>query len=289
MQSHVAAPRRTALELAARLGYAGRGTVYVIIAGFAVLAAMGSGRPKGQKGALQSVLDHPLGEALLAAVALGFLCFCVWRLLQAFLDADHEGRERKALARRAAYGISALVYAGLAVGVVTIMLGSGAGDSGGDQSARDWTAYLLAKPFGQWLVGGAAAVIAGVGVAMAIRACKTPFEPRLACSDAARAWVVPLGRAGFLARGGVFVLVALFLARAALHASSREARGVGGALRALQQEPYGSTLLGVTAFGLLAFGAFQFAVAVYRRIDAPTVPEAAREAEDGARKVAQAG
>lgn len=276
--------RRPALETAARLGYAGRGFVYVIVGAFAVLAAMGSGGAKGQKGALQKVLEQPLGEALLALVALGFLCFSLWRLLQAFLDADHNGREPKALARRAVYAFTAVLYIGLAVGTVSIILGTDGG-GGGDTAARDWTAFLMAKPFGRWLVAGAGAVVAGAGVGFALRGCKQPFEPRLALTEAARAWVVPLGRAGFVARGAVFLLIAWFLVQAALHANSREARGLGGALRALQQEPYGSVLLGVTALGLFGFGVFQFATAAYRRIDAPTMDEAAQEAERDARSL----
>jgi hypothetical protein len=261
---------RPALETAARVGYAGRGAVYLIIGAFAVLAALGSGRAKGQKAALQEVLEQPLGEVLLALVALGFLGFAVWRGLQAFLDADHYA-----------------VYVGLAVATVSIILGTGSGE-GGDQSARDWTAFLMAKPFGQWLVAVVAAVIAGAGIGFALRGCKRDFEPRLALTPTARRWVEPLGRAGFVARGIVFLLMAWFLVQAALHANAREAHGLGGALRALQSEPYGSVLLGLTAIGLFAFGAFQFATAVYRRIDAPTVREAAQEAEDGARKMAQA-
>jgi hypothetical protein len=275
---------RPALETAARMGYAGRGAVYLIIGAFAVLAALGSGRAKGQKGALQKVLEQPLGEVLLAVVALGFLCFSVWRVLQAFLDADHNGREPKALARRAVYGFTAVIYIGLAVGTVSIILGLDGG-KGGDAAARDWTAFAMAKPLGRWLVAAVAAVVAGTGVAFALRGCKRDFEPRLAVSATARAWVVPLGRAGFVARGLVFLLVAWFLVEAALHANSREAHGLGGALRALQDEPFGSALLGIAALGLFAFGLFQFATAVYRRIDAPTVREAAQDAERGARGI----
>lgn len=276
---------RPALETAARAGYAGRGAVYLIIGAFAVLAALGSGGAKGQKAALQEVLEQPLGAVLLALVALGFLGFAVWRGLQAFLDADHYGREPKALARRAVYAFTAAVYVGLAVATVSIILGTDSGE-GGDQSARDWTAFLMAKPFGQWLVGLVGAVVAGAGIGFALRGCKRDFEPRLALTRTARRWVEPLGRAGFVARGDVFLLMAWFLVQAALHANAREAHGLGGALRALQGEPYGSVLLGLTAVGLFAFGAFQFATAVYRRIDAPTVREAAQEAEDGARKMA---
>jgi len=40
---------------------------------------------------------------------------------------------------------------------------------------------------------------------------------------------------------------------AALHANSSDARGLAGALKSLQQQPYGWALLGATALGLFAF------------------------------------
>ena len=65
---------RTTFELAARLGYAARGVVYLIIGAFAVVAALSSGdRPTGKKGALQALLDEPFGEVLLGIVASGSL------------------------------------------------------------------------------------------------------------------------------------------------------------------------------------------------------------------------
>jgi hypothetical protein len=42
-----------------------------------------------------------------------------------------------------------------------------------------------------------------------------------------------------------------------------------GALGVIQQQPYGSVLLGFTAAGLLAFGLYGIAEAAYRRISPP--------------------
>jgi Domain of Unknown Function (DUF1206) len=86
-----------------------------------------------------------------------------------------------------------------------------------------------------------------------------------------RRWVVPLGRWGFIARGLVFGIVGVFLVNAAVDANPREARGLGGALRALQAQPFGRVLFAITALGLFAFGIFQLVLAYYRRIDSSEV------------------
>ena len=53
---------------------------------------------------------------------------------------------------------------------------------------------------------------------------------------------------------------------AAIESSPRQARGLGGALAALAEQPYGPFLLAAVAFGLLSYGLFAVAQARYRRI-----------------------
>ena len=66
--------------------------------------------------------------------------------------------------------------------------------------------------------------------------------------------------------------------------NAREAKGLAGALRTLQQQPHGWVLLGITALGLLGFGVFQFVLARYRRISAPSLRDTAVEVREHARK-----
>jgi len=62
------------------------------------------------------------------------------------------------------------------------------------------------------------------------------------------------------------VVIGLFVLFAAMHANSREAKGLAGALQVIQRQTYGSVLLALTATGFLAFGAFGLAEAAYRKI-----------------------
>lgn len=147
-----------------------------------------------------------------------------------------------------------------------------------DQEVRDWTAWLMAQPLGRVAVGVFGAAIAAAGVAVAAKAFTGSFARRLELGAETRRWLLPLGRFGHLARAAVFVIIGGFLITAAVHYDAREALGLGGSLRVLQQQPYGSLLLAVTAAGLLAFGAYQIVEAAYRRVRVPEVRELGREA-----------
>ena len=263
------AAERKGLEGAARLGYAARGLVNLLVGLLALLAATGGGDVEGSKGALRALLSQPLGRTLLAVVAAGLFGFALWRFLQSVLDADGRGTGWRALIARAAQLVSAAIYAGLGLFAVDLVAGLGAG-GGEEQAARDWTRWLMAQPFGRWLVAAVGLAVAGGGVAMVAKAWTASFRRHLSCEAGTARWVVPLGRAGYAARGVVFLIIGGFLILAAWHENPGEARGLGGALLALREQPFGRALFGLVALGLAAFGAFEFAEARYRRISPPS-------------------
>jgi hypothetical protein len=73
-------------------------------------------------------------------------------------------------------------------------------------------------------------------------------------------WVERLARAGYLARGVVYVVVGLLAGRAALE--HRRPSASRGAMRELLDQPFGRGILGVMAVGLLGYAAWRFVQAV---------------------------
>jgi len=277
------------LEAAARLGYGARGVVYCLVGGLALLAAVGSGGQTGGSGqALRSLLDQPFGRILLGAIGLGLAGFAAWRIVEAATDADRRGSSGKGLALRAAHLFSGLTYAGLALTAMNLALGRGGGGGSEDGAARDWTAWLLSQPFGQWLVGAIGLAVVGTGLAFVAKGWRGDVLDHLALPAQARRWAVPAGRFGTAARGVVFVLIGGFLVLAAVQSRSSQVKGLGGSLRSLQEQPYGWALLAVVAAGLFAFGVFGLVQARYRRIDAPGMGEMVGDVRDAAADGARA-
>lgn len=259
----------SAFEILARMGYSARGVVYLIVGGLAVADAYAPGNESTDtKGALTKILSQPFGDVLLGIVTAGLIGYVIWRIIQAVADVDGHGTDLKGVVVRSGLLASAVTHALLAFFALSLIFGWGTG--GGENSTQDWTARLLSKEYGQWLVGGIGALIIGAGLAHIYKGANAQYRKYMNVDQAGR-WADPICRFGLIARGVVFGIIGGFLIVAAVHFSSGEARGLTGALNTLEMQPYGPFLLGIVALGLVAFAIYSFIEAAYRRINPPYI------------------
>jgi Domain of Unknown Function (DUF1206) len=267
-QAAAGALRSPWVERLARLGYAARGVVYALVGILAVQAAFGGrGQTTDTRGAVQKIAQE--STALLWLVALGLFGYALWKMIQGVLDPEGKGSDAKGWLQRGAMIVIGLIYGGLAWAAVRMATGTGDGGAAAGGGSQGFTAEMMARPFGRWLVA-----LAGIGVIVyALRELRDgwterfktklkmgemdPQEQRIATCT---------GKTGLIARGIVFLLSGWFLVQAALRFDPSRARGLSGALDTLASQPFGPWLLGLVALGLVAFGAYSILEARYRRI-----------------------
>nr|WP_295371678.1 DUF1206 domain-containing protein [uncultured Sphingosinicella sp.] len=257
-------PSLPSLEMFTRVGFAARGLMYVVIG----YLALRFGQTESGEGALATLAEGS-GKLLLGIMALGFAAYGVWRLSEALVDTEGNGSDAKGSAARIGGGLSGLIHLGLAIVAANFAFGSGgsgAGQSGGQSGAEQGAATALALPGGPLLLLVAGAALIGTGLWQLAKAAKADFLRHLDGRVAGQAWVMWLGRAGYAARGIVFVIIGWSLLQAGLSDSAAQAGGMEQALGSLS-----GTLLAGVALGLLLFGLFSFVEARYRRINDPNV------------------
>jgi hypothetical protein len=246
----------------ARFGYGSKGAVFGVVGVLALLRATG-GRNDAEDtpGAIERLQDLPLHEALLVLLALGLTGYAAWRVVQAVLDAEGDGRGWKGLAKRSAYlGIGAF-YGYLAYFSIGVIAGLRAEDNG----VEDFTATVLGWPGGRILVGlaGVGVILSGLNeVIFALRGrYRSEFDP-----DSMPRWerlaMTGVGWWGHVGRGLVYGLIGYLVIRAAVNFDPDEAAGLAEAFQALEEQPYGSILLGLAGAAFLAFGFYCVFLAV---------------------------
>lgn len=260
------------LDRAARIGFVGRGLVYMLIAYLAAQIALGHpDQPANKQGALRAIADRSYGKVVLVVLAVGLAGYALWRFSEAAFGTRHESDPKKRTAKRLGSAGKGAIYAAFCASTVSVLAGGGGGGAGGggEQQPREWTARALGLPAGRAIAVLGGLVVMGVAAYMAWRGVARKFEKHLdraGMSDTVRTVTAVVGTVGVTARAVVLGLAGLLVAKAGFDYEPDEAKGVDGTLRTIADRSYGKALLLVAAVGLLAFGLYSWCEARYRRI-----------------------
>lgn len=255
--------KQSAIQGFARFGLAAKGVVYMLMGALAFAAAFGSGSAGDSRETMNRASgDMPFGRTIIGIVGIGLLAYALWRLYSGIANPDDEKPPKRLL-----YVGTGLVNLFLALEGIRIGFLSGNADSGND--APHWTAEVMSRPFGRWLVIAGGAIFGGYGIAQVVRGLQSRLDKHLRLGEldrGPRMWVGRLARLGLAGRGLVFIVIGIFLVKAGLEHDPSEARDLGASLDAIQQQPLGRWLLTGIAAGLFLYGFYNLVRARYRVI-----------------------
>ncbi|MCF3960880.1 DUF1206 domain-containing protein [Streptomyces fuscigenes] len=261
----------SAMEVAARWGFAACGVIYLLIGALALRIAYDGGHGGQQAdrgGALAELAGNPVGKVLLWAVGIGLAGMALWRLSEAVVGAaQHDGR--KARVRLMSAG-RCVFYGFAAYSVLAFALGDrGSGSGSSDHQSRDATARLMGMTGGRWLVALAGVAVVVIGVCMGVLAARRRFHKQLKLGEMsrpARRYIDVTGVAGGVARGLIVAAAGGFALEAAITFDPDRAKGFDDTLRSFAGAPAGAWLLGGVALGLALFGLYCFGMARWHRV-----------------------
>src|SRR4051794_33794515 len=165
------AENSTTVDRLARLGLVSRGVIWLVVGLLAVQVARGDNTQADKNGALRTIAAKPLGEGLLVLLAVGFLGYAAWRLLEGAVGHRDEDEEPKRWAKRIASLFRGGVYLVLAGSTAKFLVNQDSHDQ-----TKPLTARVMSEPGGRSLVLAIGAGLLIGGIAMGVRAIRQKFE-----------------------------------------------------------------------------------------------------------------
>lgn len=254
----------------ARTGLIAKGVVYCLVGLMAFMAAFHLGGQSTNKanstGALQFLEDMPAGRWLLLAIGIGLLCYALWRVVEAFTQNNNSDSGAKKIGNKARLVLSGLAY--LSLGIIAIKMMLDFSQSSGGNSNQKVASGILSQPMGQWLLGLLAVILAGIGIYQIYYALSEKYRKHVSSLPAEASNVMlKAGKAGYVARGIVWLIIGWMLLKASMENNAAKAGDTSQAFRFLQEGSYGTIVLGLISAGFICYGVFCFIRARYERFD----------------------
>ncbi|HUQ67597.1 MAG TPA: DUF1206 domain-containing protein [Flavitalea sp.] len=260
----IATKAKEQMPMIARAGLIAKGVVYVLLGVFVLLSALHIRRQtsgSSKTGALKALDDSIVGRWLLLFISVGLLCYSIWRFYEGYQSVKHlESKWEKA----ARYFFSGIIYLFVGYSAVKMFLRKYT-DSG--NSEQHFAATLLSKPFGQWLLGIAAMVIAAVGIYQVFYGIAGKYKnhvQKMSLHSAKAKLLLTSGIVGYVARGIVWLIISYLMLKAAIMKSATKAGATDKAFDFVETV-WGANYLALMAGGLIAYGLFNFVRSRYER------------------------
>ena len=259
------------LRAVCRLGLVCRGTVYLLVGYLALrlaLAAHGrAGAPASSAGAVQAA--DVWGRVPLVLLAAGLGAYALTQLIEAVFRPAHATGTTGKWRQRAVSAWGCLLYSAFCLSTARLVVETQPKQTAQSEQRQDTdvTADLLRTGWGRLLLILVGVLVVVAGVEMGRRSVRLDFRERFTTEDMPWALAIltrALGAVGCVARAVVFVLVGVFLLKAAVLSRAKQVKGLDAVFRSVASSAYGSWLLAVLASGLICYGLYCLLEARYR-------------------------
>jgi len=256
-----------------RLGLVCRGTVYLLVGYLAFRLALGArgrtGAPASSAGAVQEVVATAWGHVLLVLLVAGLGAYALTQLLEAVFRPSHAKSATDKWRQRAVSSWGCLLYSAFCLSTARFLVGSPPKQTAQSEQRQDTdvTATLLRTGWGRLLLILVGVLVVAAAVEMGRRSVWLDFRERFTAEHMSRALAIltrVLGGFGCIARSVVFVLVGVFIIKAAVLSSAKQVKGLDAVFRSVASSTDGSWLLALLACGLFCYGLYCLLEARYR-------------------------
>ncbi|MDB6036658.1 MAG: hypothetical protein JWM99_499 [Verrucomicrobiales bacterium] len=262
------------------LGHWGTGIIYIAMGLLAALTAIGfKNHSADMRGSLLAIKDLPFGDFILIGLLVCLTALTLWRILQAVVDLEDQGKGWKGLWHRMQFLAGASVYLGISTLILKILLNIPGRSI--EQVAQREASQMNTHREGWLLVVAIGVGIGGFAAFQFYRSFRGDFRNRFHWENmngSQKNWCFTLGRVGYGARGLILGIMSYFCIRSGIEVNSHLAHGQAGVMHAMLNNRVGIATSLVIGIGLIAFGLFETTMAKYGRFPHKKVKEKVHDA-----------